>query len=82
MQSRKECYLCKTKENLDKHEAFGGCRRQKSMEYGLVYYLCRRCHTEVENNDTMKKQLKLFARAKFNTKYSPDLFLKEFGKDY
>lgn len=22
LQSKKECYICKTKENLDKHEAF------------------------------------------------------------
>lgn len=52
------------------------------MEYGLVYYLCRRCHIEVENSENMKKQLKSLARAKFNTKYIPDLFLREFGKDY
>lgn len=81
LQSGKECYLCKTKEKLDKHEAFGGCRRQKSMEYGLVYYLCRRCHTEVENSEDMKKQLRLLARVKFNAKYGAELFLKEFGKD-
>lgn len=80
LQSKKECFICKSKENLDKHEAFGGCNRQKSMEWGLVYYLCRICHTEVENNENMKKKLKIYAQGKFNMKYGAELFLKEFGK--
>lgn len=82
LQSKKECFVCKSVANLDKHEAFGGCNRQKSMEWGLVYYLCRICHTEVENNENMKKKLKIYAQGKFNMKYGAELFLKEFGKRF
>ena len=52
LQSKKECFICKCKVNLDKHEAFGGCNRQKSMKWGLVYYLCRRCHRQVDRKST------------------------------
>lgn len=82
LQSKKECFICRCKVNLDKHEAFGGCNRQKSMEWGLVYYLCRRCHRQVEDNENMKKKLKVFAQGKFNMKYGAELFLKEFGKRF
>lgn len=81
LQSKKECFICKGQIGLDKHEAFGGCNRQKSIEWGLVYYLCRICHRQVEDNENMKKKLKIYAQGKFNMKYGTEMFLKEFGKN-
>ena len=44
-----ECFLCKMQfEKLDTHEAFGGANRSKSIEWGLIYYLCRKCHQEAD----------------------------------
>lgn len=82
LQNEKKCFICNCKENLTKHEAFGGCNRQKSMEWGLVYYLCVICHRNVTDNETMKKKLEGFARSKFIMKYDADLFLKEFGRNF
>ncbi len=82
LQDESKCFICFTREGLTLHEAFGGCRRQKSMDWGLVYYLCGRCHTIVEHNEILKELLKIYARREFNTKYEEDLFLKEFGRNY
>ena len=41
-EDKTKCFLCERKLKLDKHEAFGGSNRQKSMQWGLVYYLCRK----------------------------------------
>ncbi len=82
LQSGKRCFICNCKENLTKHEAFGGCNRQKSMEWGLIYYLCVMCHREVTDNEKIKKKLEGFARSKFIMNYDADLFLKEFGRNF
>ncbi len=82
LQNEKKCYICNCTKNLTKHEAFGGCNRQKSMEWGLVYYLCIRCHEEVTNNENRKKKLEGLARSIFVMKYGADLFLKEFGRNF
>lgn len=74
--------MCHCKQNLTKHEAFGGCNRQKSMEWGLVYYLCIMCHSKVTDNEDLKKELEEFARIEFITKYNAELFLKEFGRNF
>ena len=67
---------------MDKHEAFGGSNRQKSMVWGLVYYLCRKCHQKADTDKTIRNYLHDFARQKFVKKYDKEKFLKEFGKNY
>ena len=60
-----KCYFCPNT-SVDKHEIFGGCRRQTSMKYGMVLPLCRMHHSLFQNdkyfNDTCtrkdKKNLK------------------------
>lgn len=82
LQKSKKCFICNSENNLTIHEVFGGSKRQKSMEYGLVVYLCITCHRKVEDDENMKKQLKLFAQGKFNMNYDNETFIKEFGKSY
>lgn len=80
-----KCFVCHKvfkKEELDKHEAFGGSNRQKSIEWGLVYYLCRKCHQKADLNKDTRQMLHNFAREKFIEKHNEDLFLKEFKKNY
>lgn len=78
-----KCFLCKrTFKKLDKHEAFGGSNRQKSIEHGLVYYLCRECHQKADLDKNTRQCLHNFAKEKFIKKYSEEKFLKEFGKSY
>ena len=78
-----KCFLCKrTFKNLDKHEAFGGSNRQKSIEWGLVYYLCRNCHSKADLDKNTRQYLHDFAREKFIKKYNEEKFIKEFNKKY
>ena len=77
-----KCFLCERKLELDKHEAFGGSNRQKSMQWGLVYYLCRKCHSKADLEKMTRQFLHDYARKIFIEKYSEDKFLKEFGKNY
>lgn len=76
------CFLCDMRLELDKHEAFGGSNRQKSMEWGLVYYLCRICHSRADLDKETKQYLHDYARKEFIKKYGEEKFLKEFGKRY
>lgn len=77
------CFNCNRHFNkLDKHEAFGGSNRTKSMEWGLVYYLCRECHSKADIDSNFRQYLHDYAREHFIEKYSKEKFLKEFGKMY
>ncbi|HJJ14160.1 MAG TPA: hypothetical protein OIM42_04805 [Clostridiaceae bacterium] len=80
-----QCFVCqqifKNKE-LDKHEAFGGSNRQKSIEWGLVYYLCRKCHQKADLDKNTRQCLHNFARKEFIKIHNEEKFLKEFGKNY
>lgn len=76
------CYICHRKLDLDKHEAFGGSNRQKSIEWGLIYYLCRLCHGRVDIDETIRQELHDCARETFIERYNEELFLKEFKKMY
>ena len=77
-----KCFLCPCKTKLDKHEAFGGSNRQKSMQWGLVYYLCRKCHSKADLDKEIKQYLHDNAREQFIKKYSKAKFIEEFGKMY
>jgi len=76
------CFLCDMPVELDKHEAFGGSNRQKSIEWGLVYYLCRVCHSITDTDQIIRQYLHDYARTIFIKKYDAEKFLKEFGKNY
>lgn len=77
-----KCFICRKKLKLDKHEAFGGSNRQKSMQWGMIYYLCREDHSKADLDKNTRTYLHNFARAKFIKEYSEEQFLKEFGKNY
>jgi len=78
-----KCFLCKrTSKKLDKHEAFGGSNRQKSIEHGLVYYLCRECHQKADLDKNTRQMLHDFAREEFIKIHGKEKFLIEFKKTY
>lgn len=75
---KNKCFLCennkgnkciRTDVKIDKHEAFGGRNRKKSIEYGLVYYLCRIHHSEAETNIKTKRYLQTLAKGYFIKEY-------------
>ncbi len=75
------CYICKAKRQ-DLHEIFGGRNRQASMRYGLVIPLCRKCHSLIENNETLKQKWHKVAQKEFEKHYKSENFMQIFGKSY
>lgn len=73
-----KCFLCGKQVKLDKHEALGGRNRQKSMKYGLVYYLCRLCHSKADLDKNTREYLQNNAKKVFIKKYSKEKFIEEF----
>lgn len=78
----KICYICQQKKKRDLHEIFGGSNRQKSMEWGLVLPICGDCHEKWKFNKELRKKYQQEGQQKFEEKYSHDLFMTEFRKNY
>ena len=83
----KHCFLCnRILEHINRHEIFFGRNRLKSMEYGLVVYLCDDCHTisdlSVHSNYFTDLKLKQLGQAAFEKRHSHEEFMRIFGKNY
>ena len=83
----KHCFLCnRILEHINRHEIFFGRNRLKSMEYGLVVYLCDDCHTisdlSVHNNYFTDLKLKQLGQAAFEKQHSHEDFMRIFEKNY
>ncbi len=79
------CILCGAKkDNL--HEVFYGAYRHTSIKYGLVIPLCERHHTKgeyaIHHDRELDLKMKFLAQRIFVSRYSLELFIKEFGMDY
>ena len=76
-----KCYLCPD-EKEDLHEIFAGSNRQKSMKYGLVIPVCRKCHDMIPKSKTLTKKLHEVGQKAFKKYYKTENFVKIFGKNY
>lgn len=76
------CYICQTKRKNDLNEVFCGSNRQMSMKYGLVIPVCRECHTEYDINKELRLKYQQEAQKIFEEKFSHEMFMKEFKKNY
>lgn len=88
LQTERECYLCKSTRNLEKHHVFGGPNRHWSETYGLTVYLCHNCHNEppygVHHNAAAMNELRAEAQLKAMEHYgwTVEDFRKIFGRSY
>lgn len=86
LQKDKECYLTGDTQCLHKHHVFGGANRKHSEHYGLWVYLRADWHNMsnygVHNDVTLDVELKQTAQRAFEKKYSHELFMSVFGKNY
>ena len=88
MQNEKKCYLTGSKNGLHKHHIFGAFNRDRSEKWGLWVWLKwdrhidnsphRTPHNDVEIDMMLKKQ----GQREFEKRYSHDLFMQEFGRNY
>lgn len=89
IQDEKKCAVCGTTQNLHKHEAFFGVRnRQKSIEDGLMFYLCGRHHNQsnegVHFDKKLNIKLKQIAEWTWIEHYgkTEDDFRQRYGRSY
>lgn len=85
MQTKKECWVCKTTYGLHNHHVMGGSNKQLSEKYGLKIYLCGEDHNlsdkGIHFNPELNFSVKQKAQEVFEKKYGLS-FLKVFGRNY
>lgn len=72
-----KCYFCSNKK-MELHEVFRGRNRQKSMKWGLVIPICRKCHSKITTDKEFSKVLETKAKNVFIKKYGKEKFIEEF----
>jgi hypothetical protein len=82
------CYLCGREIPTERHEIFGGARRDKSKAYGLWVNLCGGCHRTDKNavhqskNVAMKMKRIGQKKAMRTYKWSQEEWMNRFFKNY
>lgn len=76
------CFLC-GKQAQQIHHVMNKSYKKKSEKYGLLVPLCAKCHSKVHDSDeSLNKELKKIAQADFVLKYSGNLWIREFDKNF
>ena len=82
------CYSCHKIGKMERHEIFGGARRNNSKEYGLWVNLCPECHRtspmSVHQSNTSAVRLKSMAQSLAMETYGwgMDEWKEKFFKNY
>ena len=80
------CFLCGRTVDLENHHVMAGTANRKlSEKYGLTVYLCHNCHTGTDGAQYDRKKadsLKRLAQIAFEAKYSHEMWMEEFRKNY
>ena len=88
LQSKKQCYVCGTENNIHIHEVYFGKNRQRSIKDGCCVYLCGRHHNQsnegVHFNHELDLKLKKIYENKWLEVYNKtvDDFIREYGKNW
>ena len=92
MQTRRECYVCRMKENvmtvkdLEEHHVLNGPLRPVAEQYGLKVYLCHRHHNEPGYSAHFDHKLRLYlkkqAQRSFEDVYGHRQWMAVVGKEY
>ena len=79
----KECFVTGSRINLDKHHCMHGPNRTLAERYGLWVWLRHDVHMELhDKNKELDRQLEQIAQKAFEKKYSHDLWMTLFRKNY
>lgn len=86
IQKERECFFCKTTNNLHLHHIFFGPNRNISDKNGLTVYLCAYHHNisneSVHMNRELDLNLKKYAQLRYEKKHTREEFIKLIGKSY
>ena len=90
LQTKKECFFCKTTKNLHRHHVlYGSSNRIQAEKYGFTVYLCLDHHTNGGDavhrnpNGPLDRYLKGLAQKYWEENNGTrEEFIKTFGRNY
>ncbi len=87
LQTKKECFMCRTTNDLHEHHIFGAAKNRKwSEKYGLKIWLCAKHHNMsdegVHFNKALDLHIKQIAQREFEDTYGHEEFMRIFGRNY
>lgn len=89
LQDRKECFVCRTTQNLHEHHVFEGGtngNRKMSEKYGMKIWLCAWDHNMSDDgihfNKDLDLRIKRMAQTKFEETHTREEFRGLFGKSW
>ena len=86
LQTQKECYMCRTTQDLHEHHIFGGPNRKWSEKYGLKIWLCAKHHNMsdagIHFNKALDREVKQIAQREFEDSHTREEFMQIFGRNY
>lgn len=90
LQTKKECFFCKTTRNLHRHHVlYGSSNRTQAEKYGFTVYLCLNHHTNGGDavhrnpNGPLDRYLKELAQKYWeDNNGTREEFIKTFGRNY
>ena len=82
--TKKECFICGSWQNLEEHHLLHGSGRRKlADEDGLTLFLCHYCHKELHDHGKHDLDLQIYAQRYYEANISTrDEFMKRYGKSY
>ena len=78
----KTCYVCKKRKKDDMHEIYPGSSKQASMKNGFCIPICRKCHSEITNNEKRLLSYKVECQKEFEKTHTREDFIKIIGRSY
>lgn len=88
LQTRKECYITRSRQDLEEHHIFFGAGlREVSERYGFKAWLARPLHTGYltgvhGGNRQLDMRLKMDCQRKFEESHTRDEFVQIIGRSY
>ena len=87
LQKDKECFVCRTTQNLHKHHIFfNTANRKLSERYGCWCFLCARHHNMSDEgihfNKSLDLEVKKIAQAEFEKTHTREEFREIFGRSW
>ena len=81
--SQERCFWCGQSGDLDLHHIMhGSANRRLATKYGLVCWLCRRCHQIAHCDYMVNRMLEQKAQAAFEQTHTRTEWMQIFGKNY
>lgn len=87
LQDNKECYVCRTNQNLHSHHVFGGSNRKHSEKLGLKVWLCAYHHNMSDEGVHFNKELDTHLKRKAQKLFEDSIgtreqFIQKFIRSY